>query len=138
MATERNFTKKHGLPFDLPRHLRYGMTLDLFSGTWSWRYRAEGKDGALEYWARTMAYLDKVDEAYGGIEMHSATATSNKPPDHGECIAISRRPCWHDGSSLQAEEWWLPLWMADPNDHASVFRRLAEEYDKRFGAPHES
>lgn len=133
MSHQVNFAKKHGLKNDLPRHLRYGLTLDLFAGSWKWRYRVEGRDGALEFWAGTMGLSDKANDAYGGIEMHSAKPTSNRPPDHGRCPALSMRPCWHDGSSLQAEEQWLPIWMSDPNDHALVFSRLAQEYGERFG-----
>ncbi len=66
----------------------------------------------------------KYGERYsGGIESHSRTPTSDTPPDHDNCWLLGC-PCWHDGSSLQASEYWIPLFLSDPNNHEMMLTQL--------------
>lgn len=76
----------------------------------------------------------------GGIEIHYRT-----PPDHmkddapypGACWLLGG-PCWHDGSSMQATEFWIPFWKENPHDHERMFRALEKELldrDAGYGRP---
>jgi hypothetical protein len=70
----------------------------------------------------------------GGIEIHYRAPPdymANDAPSHDECWLL-KQPCWHDGSSLQASEYWIPRWMAAPHEHSEMFRRLEAEYRSRF------
>ena len=64
------------------------------------------------------------DRFCGGIEYHRGTPkVGDRAPDHDNCWLI-RRPCWHDGSSLQVEEYWIPLWLSDPGNHEAILLQL--------------
>jgi len=73
----------------------------------------------------------------GGIEIH----WRNRPdwmdrsePDHEHCWLLNG-PCWHDGSSLQATEYWIPLWLSvrgQEHEHQTMFDYLWGEYAQRF------
>jgi hypothetical protein len=80
-------------------------------------------------------FSKKYGQGYsGGIEVHYRNppkALADQPPSHDECQLL-KCPCWHDGSSLQAEEYWIPLWIAAPNDHDGMFRLLERTADKVF------
>ena len=70
----------------------------------------------------------------GGIEIHYRTPPEymkNDAPTSINCWLIGG-PCWHDGSSMQATEKWIPMWLRNTNDHAVIFRelkRVIEEID---------
>jgi len=69
-------------------------------------------------------HAEKYGERYsGGIEGHWRYAIANRPPDHALCPFLNA-PCWHDGSSLQATETWIPLWRACQGDPDAMFDRL--------------
>ncbi len=80
-------------------------------------------------------YVAKYGEKYfGGIEIHYREAPhymKNDAPSQDTCW-ILKAPCWHDGSSLQASEKWIPLWQVDPNNHDRMFKALADDYSMRF------
>jgi hypothetical protein len=70
----------------------------------------------------------------GGIEVHYRAPPdymSEDAPSHDRCWLL-KAPCWHDGSSLQATEAWIPLWRASPNDHDHMFALLRGEMGRRF------
>lgn len=110
------------------------MTIDFVMTNWS--YVVEGKDGAIEFRVtKSNRQQDGIPTHWGGVELHYASPPSysgHRPPDHGRCRAISERACWHDGSSLIAEELWIPRWKDDPNNHEMTFHLLVAEYRKRF------
>ena len=69
-----------------------------------------------------------------GIEVHYRTLPdymAHEPPSHKHCDILGA-PCWHDGSSLAAEETWIPRWLAAPHDHDGMFAALREEADRTF------
>lgn len=112
------------------------MKSDMWCGEWTTRYWVEGAAGAVEFWVRKTEQTQWSEErAYGGFEVHSCIPTDDSPPSHGRCAQLSDRPCWHDGSSLYATEYWIPLWERTrgntDNDH-SIFASLVSEYFKRF------
>lgn len=91
---------------------------------------------AVHLHIRTLKYRPGSDiprEPHGGIEFHSRSPWPSSPdsaPDHDQCWLL-KGPCWHDGSSLQASEYWIPRWQRDPNDHEGMFAALAAELDRK-------
>lgn len=68
-----------------------------------------------------------------GIEYHF-----REPPEHMKDEAPSQdrcwllgAPCWHDGSSLQASEFWVPIWESAPHNHEHMFALLQGELENR-------
>lgn len=122
--------------------LRPYMKKTLRFGEWESRYWVEGAMGAVEFWFRKNANDDysDIEKVYGGIEQHSVTTDDDRPPSHGQCEQCSGRPCWHDGSSLYAQESWIPS-LSDTETEDSraswIFRRLAGEYRRRFNSTEE-
>ena len=83
-------------------------------------------------------YGEKHEEEYGyryqgGIEVHwrHPPSGANRPPDNDECWLL-KCPCWHDGSSLQATETWIPIWLSCKDDHDHMFAMLANEADRHL------
>lgn len=120
---------------NLPSGFRYERRSFLRWGQWEHRWVAEGAHGACELWIRVLC--DKVREMdplathSGGFEVHSVKPNDHRAPDHGECTALSGRPCWHDGSSTYATESWIPMFERGATDE-EILRRLAGEYRRRF------
>ena len=77
------------------------------------------------------------DRYSGGIEIHyryPPEYMAKKAPDHDRCCLLNA-PCWHDGSSLQASERWIPHWQefqGAPDEHDRMFALLEVEMDSRF------
>ncbi len=72
--------------------------------------------------------------AHGGIEIHyrqPPDCMKDQPPTHDNCWLLNQ-PCWHDGSSLQVEETWIPLWNNLGDDHDAMLERLASYADGQF------
>lgn len=63
---------------------------------------------------------------YGGIEQHWPRPPSwatDTLPTQTNCWIIGG-DCWHDGSSLQASEYWIPRWLRAPHDHDAMFAAI--------------
>ena len=70
----------------------------------------------------------------GGIEVHYRTPPSymsDDAPTYKSCWLLGC-PCWHDGSSLQTTEYWIPAWLADPHNHDRMFDLLQADFESRF------
>ena len=68
----------------------------------------------------------------GGIEYHY-----RQPPEHMKDDAptqdqcwLLKAPCWHDGSSMQATDYWIPQWQKSPHDIARMFALLEMTMEK--------
>ena len=68
----------------------------------------------------------------GGIEYHY-----REPPEHMKDDAPSqdrcwllKAPCWHDGSSMQVTDYWIPQWQKSPHDHARMLALLEIAMEK--------
>lgn len=62
----------------------------------------------------------------GGLEFHFRTpppSFGNRPPTHDNCWVIGG-VCWSDGSSLAAEEYWIPLWNCGFTSQDMMFCQL--------------
>lgn len=96
-------------------------------GTAKHHWEVVGPQGAIHFHA-----TGYTDHGYScGLEMHQLRGSG--APDHVNCPLTGGR-CWHDGTSLYADEYLWPL--IEPylkhNDHDTIFKILEEEYEKRF------
>lgn len=69
----------------------------------------------------------------GGIELHFREPPeymAEDAPSHDRCELL-QGPCWHDGSSMQATERWIPFWQLAPHEHERMFRELEAEIEAR-------
>ena len=98
-------------------------------------YIVVGRDGGLHL--SITDYGEEHGKKYGdrysgGLEMHSRTATDDRPPDHTDCW-VTGGLCWHDGTSLYVSETVIPLWLAgDPFDMSFWRNWMVGEADSRF------
>lgn len=77
-----------------------------------------------------------LTDGYGpscGLEFHSVEPKGDDAPDHTNCPITGGR-CWHDGTSLYAEEsiWPLVQSYLRTGDHAQIFGLLESQHDKYF------
>lgn len=89
-----------------------------------------GPDGAIHF------AVNMSEEKYGGptagLEFHHLSGDG--APHHLDCKLTGGR-CWHDGTSLYANE---TLWpeigpMLRFGDHDGIFALLEHEYNQHFG-----
>lgn len=95
----------------------------------------KGEYGSLEFWIRPeRAEWGGRKEYIGGVEHHynycpkGGWFNPNKP-SHEHCD-LNCSKCWHDGSSLQASETFIPLLLRCGQD--AVLDRLESQYDERM------
>lgn len=122
--------------FDLsttfPRRYRLQMRVYLQFGSWRYSYELVGAKGGLHLHVTGPHNYDGADHWSAGLEAHSRTPLHEvEAPSHDECWLL-KCPCWHDGTSLYAQEAYLPLVLGGA--HESVFRRLVRDADERWGA----
>ena len=69
-----------------------------------------------------------------GLEYHSYTG--HEAPSQLRCWLLDA-PCWHDGTSLYAQEtlWPLVKPMLKDHQHDTIFRILEQEADRYFDDP---
>lgn len=102
---------------------------DRFGSGYRYSWSVECAHGAIEFWYSEFKALNKEIQKSGGIEVHY-----RQPPDymkddcpsHHDCPLIGDC-CWHDGSSLQADDWYD---MA--GDHEAIFARLEQRAKEVF------
>jgi hypothetical protein len=92
-------------------------------------YTVIGRAGAIHFHVTDLGE-DSPTRYSAGLEMHSRAPLCDSPP-HEKCWLIGG-PCWHDGTSLYAQERLVPIWLSDPHDHEHMFRVLEAEYRRRF------
>jgi len=95
-------------------------------------YELIGEKGGIHLHINDMGEefaVKHVGQRYSaGIEIHSRTGSG--APSHDECWLL-KCPCWHDGSSLYAQEYWVPLFESGTTPE-EMLRRLEGEADRRF------
>jgi hypothetical protein len=80
-----------------------------------------------------------ISEQFGdsaGLEIHRLSPAEyqrDDPPSHLDCWLL-KAPCWHDGTSLYANETLWPMLkpMLMSGDHECIFRFLESEARERF------
>lgn len=71
---------------------------------------------------------------HGGLEVHYRQPPDymrGDAPSHYDCQIIGG-PCWHDGSSLYAQDYWIPIWNGGKMDNERMLELLEGEYMKQF------
>ena len=71
----------------------------------------------------------------GGVEVHwrhPPPSLAGDPPSHDQCWLLGC-PCWHDGSSLQASERYIPVWETGGElVHEYIWNMLECDADDHF------
>lgn len=117
MAKFRNHKYTYSTPFGSPRHM----------------WEILGPKGGVHF---TASFYSGTPQASCGLEFHHTRAAQyrcDEAPDHIKCF-LTGEPCWHDGTSLYAEEriWPEVQPLLKVGDHEAVFRILEREYDRQF------
>jgi hypothetical protein len=85
-----------------------------------------GDVGALSL---NISEYDTEREPSAGLETHSRYSLGCAP-SHDRCHVLGGAPCWHDGTSLYANEHWLPMFGHISDEH--MLMRLCNEADRQF------
>ena len=88
-----------------------------------------GRDGAIQFHCRKST----TEEYHGGVEIHHRACPDymgHSAPSQSMCH-ILKAPCWHDGSSLQATEDFIPYWKSGAS-HEKIFEKLRCRYEDSF------
>ena len=115
----------------LPRRYRYQYRMDDYYGQWRYTYCLVGRWGAVHLHISEHGDQGAVQRS-AGLETHYRQPPrhmDDRPPSQDECWLL-RAPCWHDGTTLYAEESLLPMF--DGVHHEAMFRRLAGFADETF------
>ena len=120
------------LPTDLPRHYRYSMEQVFFAGSWRYNYKLVGRHGGMNLHISGPHHYDSADHWSAGLETHYRQPPRymcDQPPSQDECWLL-KCPCWHDGTSLYAQEEYLPMFLR--KDHTGILRQMARDADRKF------
>ena len=112
---------------NLPKNYRYKYSTELMLGKWTHSYTLVGMNGGVQLHISGPHVYDGEEHWSAGVEAHSRRPTNDGPPSHDHCWLL-KCPCWHDGSSLLAQEVFLPLFMR--GDHDAIFLKLALHADE--------
>lgn len=85
-----------------------------------------GELGAMELWWFTCEL--PTSRHVGGVEAHRREPAlyQDDSSKHDERSLLDGRPCWHDGTSLWASEYWLPL--LEKVGEGAVFDEMERRY----------
>ena len=112
----------------LPENYRYEFRQYEKFRRWAWSYEIVGEHGSCQL--HVEEYKD--EEFSAGLEYHYRKPPEymkNQPPSHDNCF-LNKGPCWHDGTSFYAMDYYLPLHMQNCKD--IIFRQMAHDADERF------
>ena len=115
------------LPDDLPRRYRYALNSCLRFGKWNHSYELVGARGGLHLHISGPHKYDSGEHWSAGLEFHSRVPLRDEPPSHDRCWLLDG-PCWHDGTSLYAQEHYLPMVIA--GEHRRIFLSLIHDADR--------
>lgn len=121
------------LPNDLPRRYRYSFRAWFFAKAWRYSYELVGASGGMHLHISGPHHYDGQDNWSAGLECHWRQPPHymrHDPPSHDECWLL-KCPCWHDGTSLHAQEHYLPMFLN--GRHARIFHELVRDADERLG-----
>lgn len=94
-----------------------------------------GREGSIDFHVFDKPFDERSGERIGGVEFHHRTPLdymdANKPSHECCWTMLDKGPCWHDGTSLWASEYWIPL--LEQGGEEAVFRRLEQQYTETFG-----
>lgn len=93
-----------------------------------------GRDGAVHLHVSDLGeqWSSQHGQRYsGGLEVHYRHPQGDEAPSQEKCWLLGG-PCWHDGTTMYAEETLIPLWQRAPHDHERMFGILQDDYAERF------
>ena len=82
----------------------------------------------------------QIERYSGGIEFHYRSPPpymADQCPSQKTCWLLGC-PCWHDGSSMQASDFWIPFWLQDPHNHERMFREIERRLEEADGGAPQS
>lgn len=126
------------LPTDLPRKYRFEMKQYFRYGTWEREWALVGRHGGVHLHISGPHKYDNTENWSAGLEFHYRNPPDymeNDAPSHDECWLL-HCPCWHDGTSLYAQERYLPMALA--GDDAGILRSMTRDADEKFGKADET
>ncbi len=94
-----------------------------------WNYIIIGPKGAIDF--RVTSYTPEIPTA-AGLEIHRRSPSEYQKdyaPSFDECH-ILKCPCWHDGTTLYAEDHLLPLWRECVDSPSDMFKILLKEMER--------
>lgn len=120
---------------DLTDRYRYQYRMFYQFGSWKHFYELIGRHGAVHFHVTDFGENRKgfPDRYSAGFEVHYREPPNymrSLPPSHDHCPLL-KTPCWHDGTSLYAQETLLPMFLR--MNHIAMFRFLIGDADNRFG-----
>lgn len=120
------------LPDDLSRKYRYKYSATWFAGSWRHSYELIGRHGGVNVHFSGPHRYDNADHWSAGVEFHYREPPEHMrddAPSHDRCWLLEC-PCWHDGSSVWAQEQFMPLFLA--GQHDSIFCRMIDAANEKF------
>lgn len=104
---------------------RYEMTQPRCFNHWNHRWIIVGNNIAAHLDIRPYQIKDGPIEYSAGLEIHYGQPPdymADEAPHHEECWLL-HGPCWHDGTSLYAQEEFVPIFL-NGCDHDLIFVKM--------------
>jgi hypothetical protein len=101
-------------------------------GQWEHRYEIIGAHGACHLSIQPYRLSDGPIEHSAGLEMHYRRPPkymNDCAPSHAKCFLLEG-PCWHDGTSLYAQEYFVPMFLRGDED--GIFSEMIRWCDGRL------
>lgn len=120
------------LPTDLSRNYRYTIRQSFRHGRWEYSWELIGANGGVQLHISGPHEYDGRENWSAGLEYHWRKPPSylaQSPPSHDQCWLLNC-PCWHDGTSLYAQDHYLPLFIQ--GDTTRILRSLARDADDKL------
>lgn len=93
--------------------------------------------GGIHFWFMEYEVDGNVNRV-GGVEIHRSSAADYQrgEPHHENCWLLNG-PCWHDGSSLMAQDTYIPMWERCQlmGDYEQLWVSLEILHRDHFSAP---
>jgi hypothetical protein len=96
-------------------------------------YVVRGRHGAAQFHVHERG--EHGIDTFAGLEWHYRSPPSHMAddcPSHEQCHWLGNNACWHDGTSLYAQEKLLPLWQGCKGDPAEMLKYIEWEYKSHF------
>ena len=121
------------LPTNISRHYRVAMEQNFTFGKWTHQWRLIGRHGGVHLRISGPHVYDNAEHWSAGLEIHFRTPPEymeNDPPSHDQCWLL-KCPCWHEGTSLYAQERFLPMFIR--GDDKAILQALVAYADDKLG-----
>ena len=95
-------------------------------------YQIVGAKGAVELNITRYKTSGEEYEYQAGLEFHfrqPPVYMKDEAPHHETCHCFNA-PCWHDGTTSYAKEYYLPLFLSQ--SHSAIFLSMVKDADEKF------